>query len=97
MILNSDRRGRTAGGRTTYRPLIQLEPDDFPPDSKYWHGRARQVANELTDLVGYDAYCEFIDTSADESATWRQIYDIVAARLHELRQSNNSTTEGARA
>jgi 4-alpha-glucanotransferase len=78
MIINCDRRGRTAGGRITYRPLIQYEPDDFPPNSKYWHNRAMAAAKELVEKIGYEAYCQWIDAGPDER-TWRELYEAIMA------------------
>ena len=45
MRINPDHRGRTSDGRATYRPLIQWDENDYPPDSKYWMSLAHLAAN----------------------------------------------------
>ena len=52
MINNQDHIGRTAGGRYAYRPYLQMEPDDYPPNSLYWNMAYDQVHDELIDLIG---------------------------------------------
>lgn len=96
MNTNPDRRGRTADGRATYRPLVEYTEDDYPPESKYWHGCAMQAARQLSGLMGYDAYCEWLDQQ-EEPAHWRGLFDLIQAKQAELSLSQNSTTEGATA
>lgn len=80
MITNQDHRGSTAGGRFTHRSLVQLEPDDFPPDSKYWRNTAKDAAVKLVEKIGYAAYCRWIDDGPER--TWRELYDAIQIELN---------------
>ena len=85
MIINPDHRGRTAGGRTTYRALVTYEPDDYHPDSKYWQLRAHDVQVQLADLLGssdYRAWADLVWPGATiEEFSWRTIYQQTNAAL----------------
>ena len=83
MRINPDHRGRTADGRATYRPLIQWDEDDYPPDSKYWQGLANQAAKQLAARMGYEPYCEWIDAQ-EEPAHWRGLYELIKGKEEEL-------------
>lgn len=100
MQINPDHRGRTADGRATYRPLIQLSEDDYPPESKYWMNVAQQAAKRLAGRMGYEPYCAWIDAQ-EEPAHWRGLYELVRAKEQELEggvsQAQDSTTREARA
>ena len=52
MIINSDTRGRSLTGKFARRPLIEYEPDDFPPDSMYWKSCAMQEGLRLSNKIG---------------------------------------------
>ena len=85
MIINRDHKGRTQSGKITYRPLIQFEPDDFPPDSLYWGKSACAAQKALADQVGakkYNAWRKIVwpgDTIYE--FTWRQLYKAFQAAL----------------
>ena len=77
MIVNPDHHGRTTGGRYTFRPLIEYEPDDFPPDSQYWEKRARYHMSDLGNILGNAAYASFAESTwpgaAIEEYSWKEI------------------------
>lgn len=83
MRVNPDHKGRTSDGRATYRPLIQWEEDDYPPDSKYWQLLANQAAKRLAERMGYEAYCDWIDAQ-DEPAHWKALHELIKAKELEL-------------
>jgi len=88
MIINDDQRGRTAGGRYTWRPLVQLEPDDYPPDSVYWRLRFEAARRELERLVGQPGYRAWAGrTWPDDERlvrlSWREIAETVEAAIEK--------------
>ncbi len=85
MHTNVDRRGRTASGKTAYRPLIQMDEDNYPPDSTYWHSCAMGAARRLSKKMGYEEYSAWLDEQG-EPAHWRALYDL----LHEKELSLSS-------
>jgi hypothetical protein len=84
MILHTDHRGQTAGGRYTYRPLVEYEPNDFPPDSLFWKNTAEDAMDRLRELLGveYPLWAELTwpGTSIQEF-TW---YDLAQMSLLAL-------------
>jgi hypothetical protein len=79
MRYNTSHRGRTDGGRYTYRPLVEYEPDDFPADSNYWHGRAMTEVKGLIEVLGKKAYNEWcIENVDDKGLTWKDIANLAA-------------------
>lgn len=91
MRINPNHRGRTSDGKATYRPLIQWDEDDYPPDSNYWHGCAMQACQGLSLRMGYEPYCAWLDAQEDP-AHWRALHDLVKAKEAELdAQSQDST------
>lgn len=83
MRVNPDHRGRTSDGRATYRPLIQFDENDYPPESKYWMSLAHQAAKQLAERMGYEPYCAWIDAQ-EEPAHWRELYELIKAKEVEL-------------
>lgn len=81
MIVNATHSGRTIGGRYAYRPLVQMEPDDFPPDSNYWAGRARYELGGLHDVMGEEWYQEWCDECIADTDTWKDIANKAAEAL----------------
>ena len=85
MIINTDHIGRTAGGRYTYRPYLQMEPDDYPPNSIYWNMEFDQVHDELIDLIGekYLALGEMIwPLNTIEEYSWRDLTKQLGAAVN---------------
>jgi hypothetical protein len=85
MILNPDRRGRTAGGRYTSQPLTEFDPNDFSPESRYWQYRAQNIQQDLLRILGEADYVAFsLDAWPDESLadyTWRDLAEQGSAAL----------------
>ena len=85
MIINPDRRGRTAGGRYTHRPVIEFEPEDFPPESRYWQYRAQGVQQDLLRILGEANYTAFSLAAWPDEAladyTWRDLAEQGEAAL----------------
>jgi hypothetical protein len=76
MILNTDHRGQTAGGRYTYRPYIEMEPDDYPPNSQFWSLAFDQHKADLISLIGsqYTELAEMIwPKDTIEEYTWKEL------------------------
>lgn len=76
MIINQDHRGRTAGGRATWRPLIQYEPNDFPHDARIWMNTANNRMDQLRTILGadYPIWSELTwPEESIEEFTWRDI------------------------
>lgn len=97
MNVNVDRCGRTAGGKATYRPLVQWDEEDYPPDSNYWRSCALGAAGRLSERIGFEEYCAWLDAQG-EPAHWRALYDLIHEK--ELEHSLSSeiqinTLEGA--
>ena len=84
MIANHDHNGRTAAGKYTWRPAIQMEPDDFPPESKYWEGRARTATSRLLDMLSTEAFDKWLDDNVSDNDTWRAIAEKEEAYIHSL-------------
>lgn len=85
MIINTDRKGRTVGGRFTRRDLIEYEANDFPPDSKFWMQCAKTAAADLRGLVGdeqYAVWAELVWPGATiDALSWRSIAEMNEAAL----------------
>jgi len=75
MIVNTDSRGRTETGRYTWRPMIQMEADDYPPDSKYWDLATGNMQNAIIKIMpNWDELAELIwPGSSIEEYSWKQI------------------------
>lgn len=85
MILNPDHRGQTEGGHYTYRPLIQYEPNDFPPDSRFWKNTANFVMDQLRTILknDYPIWAEITwPGTTIQSFSWRQIAQMSQAALN---------------
>lgn len=90
MIINPDMKGRTVGGRYTWRPLVEVELDDFdyPPDSKFWMMDAQYYQGVLADELGlaYKTLAELIWPGATiEEYTWRDISQQMQGALKAYR------------
>jgi hypothetical protein len=84
MIINTSHRGRTATGKYAYRPLLEPEPDDFPPDSIYWENQAWDAHDRLIDVLGVDAYLAWVEENISDGDTWRAIAEKEEGKLHDL-------------
>lgn len=76
MIVNADHRGQTESGRYTYRPFLQPEPDDFPPDSLYWQMAFKQAREEIADMIGEDCMSLFDQIwpqNTIEEYSWKEL------------------------
>lgn len=85
MIHNYDNLGRTASGRYTRRPAVQLEPDDYPPDSRYWQRRFETARLDFERRCGRRAYRRWAERTWPgdtlSTLTWRTIAETVEALL----------------
>ena len=92
MIVNTNHRGRTDGGRTTYRPLIQLEADDYPPESRYWFLRCKTAQSDLGKIIGAELYCSWANNvwpeATIEEMTWKDIALITEAAAMATQAGN---------
>ena len=89
MIVNADHKGRTFGGRTTFRPLIEYEPGDYPPDSRFWRSAADATTNKLRDRLGesYPLWAELTwPGESIEEFTWRDVTEMSQAALDALKR-----------
>jgi hypothetical protein len=86
MIINTNHRGRTSTGRYAYRPLLEPEEDDFPPDSNYWSGRAEAAINSLKEAIGCDATGDWFDAVFPETTnpSWKDIAKKTTEKLHSI-------------
>ena len=86
MIINTDHRGRTARGKYTYQPLIQLEPNDFDPNCKWWEWATQNAIDELIELKDADWTEKWFDAFYPEGTekTWREIAEAAQQKVHEL-------------
>jgi hypothetical protein len=82
MRINPDNKGQTHEGKYVWRPLIQHEPDDFPPNSKFWLLRARK---ELDVLQGIDnSWEEWYNNEIPDEATCKDIATMILNRIQEM-------------
>lgn len=82
MRVNPDHRGHTVGGRYVWRPLLQPEPDDFPPDSKYWLLAARKELSALQELD--KAWESWYNNTIPDYATCKDIALTLRDRIKEI-------------
>lgn len=84
MIVNTSCRGRTSGGRYAYRPIVELEPDDYPPDSNFWAGRARYELSILRESLGDERYQEWVDECITDQDVWKDLATKAATATADL-------------
>lgn len=56
-----------------------------PNNSPAWHENAMKAAVELSGVMGYEAYCAWID-AGPEPASWKNLHELVTAKLEELQK-----------
>ena len=89
MILNPDHQGRTLGGRTAYRPLIEYQARDFAPDSRYWQANADATMNKLRDRLGerYPLWAELTWPGPSiEEFSWQDLDRMSQAAMDALKK-----------
>jgi len=89
MIINDDQCGRTVGGRFARRARVQCEPDDYPPDCRYWRLRFAAARRELERRLGRPGYCAWAArTWPDDTQLcllpWRTIAETAEAAIEAL-------------
>ena len=86
MIINADHKGRTVGGHFTWQPLLEPEPDDFPPDSRAWMNTAENALNKMRDNLNgqYETWSELVwpgNSLQRDDFSWRDMYEMTEAAL----------------
>ena len=56
-------------------------------NSRHWHDRAMDVCRDLSDQIGYEQYCAWIDEQ-DDGLTWKQLHGLAEAMLLTIDQCN---------
>jgi len=79
---NPNRRGKDNRGRFAFRALVELEADDYPPNSKFWCNTARDLLLELEKL---DKNWEvWYDKVIPDNATCKVIAELLDERILTL-------------
>jgi hypothetical protein len=79
-------------GRTTFYSRNYVDWPPIPvsavtnPDSWYWKEQAATVAKKLSQKMGLEAYCAWIDSLPD-GFSWAELHDYCQAKLDELAAS----------
>ena len=101
MIINTDPKGRTVGGRFTRRDLIEYEANDFPADSLFWKQAARGSADALAAVVGGERYATWADLvwpgETIQTFSWRSIAEMNEAAIRLAMSGQHDLTSLARA
>lgn len=71
MIIHSDQKGRSKGGKFTWRSQTEYEPDDYPEDSVYWRNWRDLSANELIKKIGDDAFQDWVETNLTDDDSFK--------------------------
>jgi hypothetical protein len=84
MIINANHKGRNTTGDYAYRPLLEPEPDDFVPNSRYWELRMLDATERLMELMGTDSYLVWIDAELTDEDTAKDVERKASEKIHDL-------------
>ena len=96
IYLRSAMQGRSSSGMFTHKSIFSsLNSQDFPPDSKYWHGQAQASFDYIAKLLS-DQYPQWAERTfpADSFSriSWHTIRDMIEAAI-DLYQTGDANIE----